>query len=141
VALHAIGDRAISESLSLAEATTRTNVFRIEHATLVQAPKRAEARRFAQSGVIASVQGYEVEGCATMAKARLGEERRGSCCAFNTLNRAGVLLALGTDHPISPLDPLQNIQLAVERTPSGWSEPFLAEEQISGARALPAALS
>jgi hypothetical protein len=138
--LHAIGDRAISTVLGLYEDLVRTNGprdrrLRIEHAQHV-AP--SDFARFAALGVIASVQPYHAIDDGRWAEGRIGPARARTTYAFRSFLDAGVRLALGTDWPVAPLDPMATLYAAVTRAtldgkrPGGW----VPEEKITLAEAI-----
>ena len=138
--LHAIGDRAISEVLDLAEQVQNANGardrrFRIEHSQHVSPPDFA---RYHRLGVIASVQPYHAIDDGRWAEARIGPLRAKSTYAFRTFLDAKVRLAVGTDWPVAPLDPMQTIYAAVTRATldgrraDGW----VPEEKITVAEAV-----
>jgi len=135
VMIHAIGDKANSEVLGFFEEVAKTNGprdrrFRIEHA---QHLRPRDIGRFSRAGVIASVQPCHCTADGCWAEKRIGAERCKTTYAFRSLIDAGTMLALGTDWPVAPLDPLQNIMAAVTRDtldgkhPDGW----VAEQKIS----------
>ena len=138
--IHAIGDRAISEVLDLAEQVQTANGprdrrFRIEHSQHV-APQ--DFARYKRLGVIASVQPFHAIDDGRWAESRIGPLRARTTYAFRTFLDSGVHLALGTDWPVAPLDPLQTIYAAVTRATldgrrdQGW----VPEEKISVAEAV-----
>ncbi len=140
--IHGIGDRAISEVLDLFEQVQQVNGardrrFRIEHAQHV-APK--DFARFAELGVIASVQPYHAIDDGRWAEARIGPARAQGTYAFRTFLDSNVRLALGTDWPVAPLDPLVTIYAAVTRaTLDGRrNEGWVPEQKISVAEAVAA---
>ena len=56
---------------------------------------------------------------------RLGESRAVACNPFADLADAGVALALGSDAPVTPMDPWGGVRAAVDhRTPSSGLRPF-----------------
>ena len=125
---HAIGDRAISMTLDLfGEVVTangpRDRRFRIEHAQHV-APKDFD--RFARLGVIASVQPYHAIDDGRWADRRIGAERARTTYPFRTFLDRGARLAIGTDWPVAPLNPVLAVYAAVTRAtldgkhPDGW---------------------
>lgn len=135
VLIHAIGDKANSEVLGFFEEVARVNGprdrrCRIEHA---QHLRPRDIGRFARAGVIASVQPCHCVADGCWAEKRIGAERCKTTYAFRSLIDAGASLALGTDWPVAPLDPLRNIMAAVTRQtldgkhPGGW----MAEQKIS----------
>jgi hypothetical protein len=125
---HAIGDHGISIILDLyAEVTKEHGAadrrFRIEHAQHMAAK---DFERFAQLGVIASVQPYHAIDDGRFAEGKIGHDRSSRTYAFRTFLDHGVRLALGTDWEVAPLDPMQTVYAAVTRAtldgknPNGW---------------------
>jgi predicted amidohydrolase YtcJ len=140
--IHAIGDRAISMVLDLFEDVLKANGprdrrFRIEHA---QHMAPSDFARFAQLGVIASVQPYHAIDDGRWAEGRIGPERAKTTYAFRSFLEKGVRLALGTDWYVAPLDPMQTLYAAVTRAtldgkhPGGW----VPEQKITLAEAIAA---
>lgn len=135
VLVHAIGDRANDQILSLFGQVTRENGvrdrrFRIEHA---QHLRRQDIPRFASQKVIASMQPYHAIDDGRWAEKRIGPERAKTTYAFRSLLAAGAALAFGTDWTVAPLDPMLSIYAAVTRrtldgkNPDGW----IPEQKIS----------
>jgi predicted amidohydrolase YtcJ len=133
--IHAIGDAAISQILDLFADVVKANGprdrrLRVEHAQHI-APKDFD--RFASLGVIASVQPYQAIDDGRWAERRIGPERVKTTYAFRTLLDKGVRLALGTDWPVAPLNPMLTLYAAVTRAtldgknPNGW----VPEQKIS----------
>ncbi|MFJ4225033.1 amidohydrolase [Microbacterium sp. NPDC089695] len=110
VAVHAIGDRAVTAALDAFTATGAVGT--IEHAQLV---RHADLARFARLGVVASVQPQhavddrDVVGTHWALQTSIGYPLR-------ALQDAGVELRFGSDAPVAPLDPWQAISAAVTRT-------------------------
>jgi predicted amidohydrolase YtcJ len=128
VAVHAIGDRGNAEMLDIfAEASKKNGArdrrFRIEH---VQHLRPQEYRRFAELGVIASMQPYHAIDDGRWAEGRIGKKRCASSYAFRSLLDAGAKVAFGSDWSVAPLNPLLGIDAAVNRrtldgkNPDGW---------------------
>jgi predicted amidohydrolase YtcJ len=126
--VHAIGDRAIRIQLDVYERAARENGtrdrrFRIEHAQHI-AP--ADLPRFAELGVIASVQPYHAIDDGRWAERVIGAERATMTYAFRSLRDAGARMAFGSDWPVAPATPLEGIHAAVTRrtldgaNPDGW---------------------
>ncbi len=110
VAVHAIGDAALDSALvEVVRAGARGS---IEHAQLLSADAPA---RMAALGLTASVQPAHLLDDRE-AIARCWPDRSDRCYAFRALIDAGVPLALGSDAPVSPLDPWLAIAAAVHRT-------------------------
>ncbi|MGC8922006.1 amidohydrolase [Streptomyces sp. PG2] len=123
---HAIGDaavttvvegvRAAAEKVGLAR--VRAARHRVEHAEMLT-PETVAA--FAELGLTASVQpAFDAlwGGEDGMYAHRLGAERARTLNPFAALLRAGVPLALGSDSPVTPLDPWGTVRAAAfHRTP------------------------
>jgi predicted amidohydrolase YtcJ len=113
---HAIGDRAVRRALDGFEASgdaSRRLRFRIEHASMIDPKDRP---RFAQLGVIASIQPMFAGEYGRWAEDRVGSSRIGWVLATRSLLDAGARMAFGTDFPASDSgDPILNLSLAVER--------------------------
>ena len=128
VIVHAIGDRAINSQLNIFEQVERENGardrrFRIEHA---QHLLPADIPRFAQLGVIASMQPYHAIDDGRWAETVIGPERAKTTYAFHSLLDAKARLAFGSDWFVAPPTPLEGIYAAVTRRtlddkrPEGW---------------------
>jgi predicted amidohydrolase YtcJ len=128
ISIHAIGDRAVHTVLDLFERAERENGaadrrFRIEH---VQHLQPEDAGRFAQLGVVASMQPYHAIDDGRWAEKELGPVRIQSSYAWRLLLDHGATLAFGSDWPVAPLDPLMGIYAAATRrtldgkNPQGW---------------------
>jgi len=126
--IHAIGDQAISMILDfyadvVKEHGKADRRFRIEHAQHMAAK---DFDRFAQLGVIASMQPYHAIDDGRWAEARIGHDRASRTYAFRTFLDHGVRLAFGTDWDVAPLNPMLGIYAAVTRAtldgknPNGW---------------------
>ncbi len=106
LAIHAIGDRANSMLLDLYEKAVAANGprdrrWRVEHA---QHMRRADIVRFGKLGLVASVQPYHVIDDGRWAEQKIGPDRVKTTYAFESLRRAGAILAFGSDWTVAPLD-------------------------------------
>ncbi|HET6203550.1 MAG TPA: amidohydrolase [Planctomycetota bacterium] len=142
LAIHAIGDRGISEVLDHFEAAVRKNGprdrrFRIEHAQHL-AP--GDFARFARLGVVASMQPYHAIDDGRFAERRIGARRCATTYAFRSFLDQGVRLAFGSDWTVAPLDPIAGLDAAANRRtldgahPEGW----FPEQRISVREAIEA---
>ncbi len=138
--VHAIGDRAVRTVLDIFSATSPraapvARPFRIEHAQHVNP---VDVPRFAQLGVIASMQPYHLADDGRWAEEVIGAERVPQSFPIGSLMRAGATVAFGSDWYVAPPEPLQAIHAAVTREtldglhPEGWT----ASERISLEEAL-----
>jgi predicted amidohydrolase YtcJ len=128
VMIHAIGDGAIRVVLDAVEATRQAGIglnlrHRIEHAQVLH-PNDID--RFAQLGVIPSMQPIHATEDMLLADANWGERSRGAY-AWRSLLNSGAVLAFGSDSPVSPLSVIAGIHAAVTRRradgtpgPNGW---------------------
>ena len=129
---HAIGDRALDVLLLQAlpaaaevvgEAALRAARHRVEHAEVLD---DALVRALARYGVVASVQpAFDARwgGPDGMYAERLGPQRAAALNPYAAMAAAGVVLALGSDSPVTGIDPWGAVRAAVaHRTPgSGLS--------------------
>lgn len=142
VAIHAIGDRANDIVLDIFDRVAEADGvmdkrFRIEHA---QHLRPQDIERFGRHGVIASVQPFHAVDDGRWVENRIGPERCKTTYAFKSLLDNGAVLALGSDWPVAPLNPLVGIHAAVTRkttdgrNPEGWypEQKISLEEAIKG---------
>ncbi len=135
VQTHAIGDRANRLVLDLYErafvgldaAARREARWRIEHAQVLDP---ADIPRFAELGVIASMQPSHAITDLHFALSRLGPERLRGAYAWRSLIDAGATLAAGSDAPVEKGDPRVELYAASERKGlDGFSEAHWGPEQ------------
>ncbi|MEI6409186.1 MAG: amidohydrolase [Bacteroidota bacterium] len=150
--VHAIGDRANREVLNVFEANmpmlklspeAAKGVYgaargglrwRVEHAQNVD---KQDIPRFAQLGVIASMQAIHCTSDAPFAAKRLGLERaRVGAYAWRSLLDAGARLADGTDAPVEEVDPLPCLYAAVTRKRADTGLEFFPEQRMTRLEAL-----
>ena len=116
VAVHAIGDAANAEVLDAIDELSKDFAgdrrWRIEHAQIVDP---ADLPRFAQHGVVASMQPVHQTSDRLMAEARLGPDRLGGAYAWRSMLQNGVPLAFGSDSPVEAPEPFVGMAVAVSR--------------------------
>ena len=121
--VHAIGDRANREALdafewALGQVPTADHRFRIEHAQVIH---RQDIPRFAQLGVIPSMQGSHQSSDAPMAMNRVGWTRAQGAYAWRSLLATGVVIPNGTDFPVERVNPFIGFHAFVTRQdPTNW---------------------
>jgi predicted amidohydrolase YtcJ len=132
---HAIGDEAVSMALRAYSqpGISKAARNRIEHAQVV-AP--ADIPRFAQLGVVASMQPNHLLTDMNWAEARLGQTRAAYSYAWRAFLDAGVPLAFGTDYPVEPITPFRGLYAAVTRMNEAGTKSYYPENRISRGRAL-----
>jgi predicted amidohydrolase YtcJ len=128
VGIHAIGDRGNRVALDAFDAAlkavpTADHRFRIEH---VQVLNHADVPRFAQLGVIPSMQAVHQTSDMYWAPTRLGYARTLGAYAWRSLLATGVIIPNGSDFPVERVNPLYSFHAAVSRQdddnwpPGGW---------------------
>ena len=145
IALHAIGDRANRMALDGFETALKKNLnrsqtapnsrHRIEHAQVVNP---SDFKRFAELGIIASMQPTHAISDKRWAESRLGEYRVLGAYAWHFMRSYGIHLPLGTDFPVESINPYQTLYAAVSRQdtegePAGGWQP---QEKLSMAEAI-----
>jgi hypothetical protein len=117
---HAIGDRGNRETLDIYEKAFAASPnggkdlrWRIEHAQHIDP---ADVPRFAELGVIASMQGVHCTSDAPWVAKRLGEERaRATSYVWRDLIDSGAIVTNGTDVPVEDADPIASYYASVTR--------------------------
>lgn len=140
LAVHAIGDRSVSEVLDVFEEIVTANPerdrrFRIEH---VQHIKEKDIERMKKLNVIASMQPSQLYDDGVWAEEKVGKERLKGTHAVKTLLDSGIKVCLGSDWTVTPLDVIHGIDIAVNRkikdgsNPNGWipSEKISVKEAV-----------
>jgi predicted amidohydrolase YtcJ len=144
VHVHAIGDRAVRESLDAFTRARSVNgvTANRHHIAHLQVVAPADRRRFADLDVTANIQaGWAVndEAMTEMTLPFLDPDLAGWQYPFGSLARAGVRLAAGSDWPVSSPDPLEGVHAAVNRVSPGVDAgPFLPAEALSTLQAFTA---
>ena len=113
-AVHAIGDRAVSEVLDVFSAVGDRRPplpHRIEHIELV---RPEDIGRFAAQSVAASMQPIHIPGDIAPAERYWGKRAR-YAYPIGSLLRSGALVAFGSDAPVETADPLAGMRAAVLR--------------------------
>jgi predicted amidohydrolase YtcJ len=134
MAVHAIGDQANHEILNiyatLPDVTRRRH--RIEH---VQHLLPEDVARFAELGVMASMQPFHKADDGRWAETVLGKKRSQTTYAFASLLDAGATVCFGSDAPVVTMNPFSGIAAAVTaRTLAG--EVWIPRQRISREAAL-----
>ena len=143
---HAIGDRAVRESLDAVEAARRANgpSDTRPHIAHIQVIHPDDIVRFRELDVVANAQPYWACHEGQMDRLTipfLGPMRATWQYPFRSLRAAGAVLAMGSDWSVSTPDPLLEMELAVERVADesrGQREPFLPDERLDLVDALAA---
>ena len=114
---HAIGDRGNRVTLDAYEAALKQvpvadHRFRIEHAQILN---YADVPRFAQLGVIPSMQASHQTSDMYWIGTRLGVHRLPGAYAWRALLNTGVVIPNGSDFPVEYVNPLISFHAAISR--------------------------
>jgi len=134
-AIHAIGDKAVSNVLDVFEKAPKLRNgarHRIEHYQLV---RRKDVGRTKRLNLITSMQPSHCPSDIKMIRKHWGK-RGSNAFIFRTLIDKGIDLAFGSDVPIEPLDPIAGIAAAVRRALPGSRDIFYPKQRISFLEAL-----
>jgi len=113
--VHAIGDAAVSLALDVlgdAALRVRDMPHRIEHVQCVPMDRIDAA---AAAGIVASMQPSHLMTDWSAADRYWGARRARYTYAFESLRRAGTILAFGSDVPVEPVDPRRGLFAAIMR--------------------------
>ena len=144
IGFHAIGDRAAQMALdAIAQAEVRYNWrhqdsadhrrgdqlrFRIEHAQVIDL---SQIHRFAELGVIASIQPSHLLTDMHWAESRLGPERAKNSYPWRSFLSQGVHLAFGTDFAVEPMNPFRGLYVAVTRMSEDGKQSYYPEQKLT----------
>ena len=130
VIVHAIGDGAVTQVIGAFETVTAPHHNPRRHGIVhCQVVSRDILRRMARHKICALVQPVFLTHDSSIAVKRLGKDRAAFCHAFASMMRCNIPIALGTDHPVESLNPLDCIQCAVTRNAGG--QEFFPEEELT----------
>jgi predicted amidohydrolase YtcJ len=117
IGVHSIGDKGNNWTLNAFEKAQKVNGkrdsrHRDEHTQTLQP---ADIPRFAQLGVIASMQPTHCISDKKFCVKRIGPERAKGAYAWKSLENAGASIAFGTDYQVEPLNPMEGLYASVTR--------------------------
>jgi predicted amidohydrolase YtcJ len=143
---HAIGDEAnhmALDAFAAAEQAARPASksgtgatgfrFRVEHAQVLLP---GDFDRFAQLGVIASMQPSHLLTDMNWAAERLGPQRARYSYAWKSFLNHGVTLAFGTDYPVESINPFRGLYAAITRQNEAGTATYQPQEKISLSEAI-----
>lgn len=144
VHVHALGDRAVRDSLAAVERAREVNGRRgnRHHFAHLQVIDPSDVDRFGPLEVTANVQplwACRDEAVEELTLPFVSEAARRQHYVFGSLVRAGSRLACGSDWPVSEAEPLLGMHVAVNRRAPGQgpdAEPLLPDEALTVAEAL-----
>ncbi len=135
--VHAIGDRGNREILDMIEEFYRDQLYsrwRMEHS---QHLSLEDIPRFAELGVIASMQAIHCTSDSPFVISRLGEKRaKEGAYPWRTLIDSGAVVTNGTDAPVEDVDPIQSYYASVTRKRPDFDQPFFPEQSMTRKEAI-----
>lgn len=140
LAIHAIGNRANSEVISLCESLNqkfgiRDRRFRIEH---LQHIRRSDIERVRKEKIIASVQPLHLVTDADQIDSRLSPDVINESYSLRTLLDSQIKLAFGSDWTVVEPSVIKGIDAAVNRNTRAGKKHWLASQCISVKEAIDA---
>lgn len=117
IGVHSIGDKGNNWTLNAFEKASQENGqrdsrHRDEHSQTLQL---SDIARFAQLGVIPSMQPTHCISDKKFYEKRIGQERCKGAYVWRDLLETGAILAFGTDYQVEPLNPMEGLYAAVTR--------------------------
>jgi hypothetical protein len=117
IGVHSIGDKGNNWTLNAYEKAIKVNGrrdsrHRDEHTQTLQL---SDIPRFAELGVIPSMQPTHCITDKRFYEKRIGTERSKGAHAWRSLINSGAMLAFGTDYQVEPLNPMEGLYAAVTR--------------------------
>ncbi|KAI0386485.1 amidohydrolase 3 [Hypomontagnella monticulosa] len=112
IALHAIGDAAITMAVDALSTCSPLNRHRMEHLELASA---RDAKRLGELGITASIQPVHADPWILRAWPGLLGHRCERAFPYREFSDGGAPLALGSDSPTSPWDIMGNVYVATTR--------------------------
>ena len=138
VHMHAVGDAAVRAGLDAFSANQkdlgRSDILHhIAHLCLVD---DYDLQRFRDLNVVANIQpswAYQDDNLSLITEPLLGPSRFAKLFPFSPLTNSGAMVVAGSDWPVSPLNPLEALEIAVSRKPVGVETvpPWIPEERMS----------
>ncbi|MCF6300349.1 MAG: amidohydrolase [Proteobacteria bacterium] len=113
--IHAIGDKGNTEVLNLLirpEMKSKELRHRLEHAQIL---RLKDLSKLKNHNIIASVQPTHATSDMNMAEDRVGAERVKGAYAWNSMIKAGITIASGSDFPVEEINPFYGLHAAVTR--------------------------
>lgn len=135
IGVHSIGDKGNNWTLNAFEKAQQVNGkrdsrHRDEHS---QTLRQSDIPRFAEIGVIASMQPTHCISDKRFCEKRIGSDRSKGAYAWRSLLNTGAEIAFGTDYPVEPLNPMEGLYAAVTRKDrlGEEGEGWFPEEKLS----------
>lgn len=136
--VHAIGDRANRETLDIIELLAPNKSddlrWRIEHSQHLHPD---DIGRFAELGVIPSMQGIHCTSDAPYVEKRLGKQRaQEGAYNWRAIIDSGAVVTNGTDAPVEDVNPIESFYASVTRKRADNGMEFFTENSMTRVEAL-----
>jgi predicted amidohydrolase YtcJ len=115
IGVHSIGDKGNNWTLNAYEKAQKVNGKHDSRHRDEQTLQLSDIPRFAQLGVVASMQPTHCISDKKFSEKRIGAQRAKGAYAWKSLADAGAKLAFGTDYQVEPLNPMEGLYAAVTR--------------------------
>ena len=135
---HTIGDRALQRVLDSYQKALKSPTegqkarFRIEHLQMAS-PK--QLRQMSRLGCIAAIMPIHYRYDRNLLPKILDDMRIAQCYPWHSLSQAGISMALGTDWPIAPANPFENMAelcgVGESQNPNHTAEVISLEEALT----------
>jgi len=118
VAMHAIGDRAMTQALDVYERVLGELPCPDHRHALIHCQITTDVilDRMARLGVYAAVQPVFIDADMAIVESRVGAAKAATSYAWKTMRDLGISVAFGTDAPVEDANPFENLRAAVRRT-------------------------
>lgn len=138
LAIHALGDKAVSQACRVLEQLPRltdNGCHRIEHAQFIS---EDGVNELINSNAVISIQPVHLPDDREWIPDRLGAERCKRTFVWNSIVEAGGRIVLGSDWPVASPDPLLNLHIAINRCGFGQERDstFESREALSPTEAI-----
>lgn len=134
IAIHAIGDRSISQVISAYKRVLDMYPKKDHRHGIVhcQITNKKHLKDMKKLGLIAYIQPIFLDYDQQIVRNRVGEELEKTSYAFKSMVKKKIPIAIGTDSPIESLNPFHNIYCAITRkTLFGNTIPWLKKQALS----------
>jgi len=136
VVVHAIGDAGMDAVLTAFEKVTELGINPLRHGIIhCQITSKDLLERMAERKILALVQPIFFSDDVHILESRVGPDLAATSYAWQSMQRLGVPVSFSTDSPISPLDPLPNIEWAVMRKGNEGVDVYSAVDNYTQAAA------
>lgn len=116
LAMHAIGDRAIEQAITAVTKVKGGNATTLAHRIIhCQITNSSQIQRMVALGLVAEIQPVFLQTDMHWAKSRVGEVRLQTSYAWQTMERAGLVMTGGSDAPVEDINPWPGVYTAVTR--------------------------